>query len=81
MGGLRRKLPFTHAAFVVGVLAIIGFPVSRAFQQEDVIGSAFARASHGDSSLWIVWVLTVAAAGLTSAYMFRLLFWSLRGVA
>ena len=75
MGGLRRKLPFTHAAFVVGVLAIIGFPgFSGFFSKEDVIGSAFARASHGDSSLWIVWVLMVAAAGLTSAYMFRLLF-------
>ncbi|GAC1322887.1 MAG: NADH-quinone oxidoreductase subunit L [Chloroflexota bacterium] len=79
MGGLRAKMPFTHAAFVIGWLAILGIPpFSGFFSKEDVIGAAFDRASHGDSSLWIVWALAVMAAGLTAAYMTRLLvlvFW------
>jgi NADH-quinone oxidoreductase subunit L len=75
MGGLRHKLPFTYWTFLVGVLAIIGTPgFSGFFSKEDVIGAAFARASHGDPWLWIVWALTVLSAGLTAAYMFRLFF-------
>jgi NADH-quinone oxidoreductase subunit L len=75
MGGLRKKLPFTHFTFVVGVLAIIGTPLFSGFpSKEDVIGSAFARAQAGDSWLWVVWVLAVLAAGITAIYMFRLLF-------
>jgi NADH-quinone oxidoreductase subunit L len=75
MGGLRRKLPYTYWTFLVGVLAIIGTPFFSGFSsKEDVLGGAFARASHGDGWLWIVWVFGVIAAGLTAAYMFRLLF-------
>jgi NADH-quinone oxidoreductase subunit L len=75
MGGLRRKLPYTWATFLIGVLAIIGFPLfSGFFSKEDVIGAAYWRASTGDGWLWIVWALTVITALLTAAYMFRLLF-------
>ncbi|MGI8826126.1 MAG: NADH-quinone oxidoreductase subunit L [Chloroflexota bacterium] len=75
MGGLRHKLPFTHAAFVVGWLAIMGIPpFSGFFSKEDIIGAAYSRALHGDGSLWIVWILVVLAAGLTAAYMTRLYF-------
>jgi NADH-quinone oxidoreductase subunit L len=75
MGGLRNKLRFTYFAFLVGVLAIIGFPgFSGFFSKEDVIGAAYTRALHGDSWLWIVWALTILTACLTAAYMFRLFF-------
>jgi NADH-quinone oxidoreductase subunit L len=75
MGGLRAKLPFTYWTFLIGILAIIGFPgFSGFFSKEDVIGAAYARAVHGDGWLWIAWVLLVVAAGLTAAYMFRLFF-------
>jgi NADH-quinone oxidoreductase subunit L len=75
MGGLRKKLPFTHATFLIGVLAIIGTPLfSGFFSKEDVIGGAFARAQAGDAAIWVVWALVVVAAGLTALYMFRLYF-------
>ncbi|MDQ2741763.1 MAG: NADH-quinone oxidoreductase subunit L [Chloroflexota bacterium] len=75
MGGLRTKLRFTYWTFLIGVLAIIGTPLfSGFFSKEDVIGAAYARASQGDSWLWIVWAMTVITAGLTAIYMFRLFF-------
>src|SRR5579859_3225860 len=75
MGGLREKLPFTHMAFFVGVLSIIGTPLFSGFsRKEEVIGAAFARASHGDPVLWLVWVLAIVTALLTAVYMFRLFF-------
>lgn len=75
MGGLRRKLPFTYAMFVIGFLAIIGTPLfSGFFSKEDVIGAAYARALHGDTWLWPVWGMTVITSGLTALYMFRLLY-------
>jgi NADH-quinone oxidoreductase subunit L len=75
MGGLRNKMPFTYAMFVIGFLAIIGTPLfSGFFSKEDVIGAAYARALHGDGWLWIVWGLAVVASGLTALYMFRLLY-------
>ncbi|HEX6508557.1 MAG TPA: NADH-quinone oxidoreductase subunit L [Chloroflexota bacterium] len=74
-GGLRERLPFTHAAFLIGVLAIIGFPFfSGFFSKEDIIGAAYSRALHGDSWDWVVWSLTVITSLLTAAYMFRALF-------
>lgn len=75
MGGLRNKLRFTYWTFLIGVLAIIGFPgFSGFFSKEDVIGAAYSRALHGDGILWIVWALTVITAFLTAVYMFRLFF-------
>ncbi|HLJ65760.1 MAG TPA: NADH-quinone oxidoreductase subunit L [Chloroflexota bacterium] len=75
MGGLKSRLPFTYWTFLIGVLAIIGTPgFSGFFSKEDVIGAAYARASHGDPVLWIVWALAVITAGLTAIYMFRLFF-------
>ena len=75
MGGLKDRLPFTYWTFLIGVLAIIGTPFfSGFFSKEDVIGGAYSRALHGDGVLWIVWALTVLAAGVTASYMFRLFF-------
>lgn len=75
MGGLKEKLPFTHLAFFVGVLSIIGTPLFSGFSsKEEVIGSAFERASHGDPILWLVWGLAVVTALLTAVYMFRVFF-------
>lgn len=75
MGGLRRKMPITFWSFVIGVLAISGIPpFSGFFSKEDVIGSAFGRATHGDPWMWIVWVLIEVAAAFTALYMGRALF-------
>lgn len=68
MGGLRRKMPITHATFLIGVLAIIGFPgLAGFFSKDEILWRAF---QGGGPVLWGVAVLT---AGLTAFYMTRLL--------
>ncbi len=69
MGGLRRKLPLTFATFAIATLAIAGFPgLSGFFSKDEILAATFM---HGPKWLWGLGVLT---AGLTSFYMFRLLF-------
>ncbi len=69
MGGLRRKLPWTFAAFLVGALALSGVPpFSGFFSKDEILAGALAG---GHTALWVLGVLT---AGLTAFYTFRLLF-------
>ena len=43
MGGLRKVMPFTHAAFLVGALALAGIPPLSGFWSKDgIIASALA---------------------------------------
>ena len=69
MGGLRRKLPWTFAAFLVGALALSGVPpFSGFFSKDEILAGAL---TGGHTALWVLGVLT---AGLTAFYTFRLLF-------
>jgi len=68
MGGLRRLLPWTHKIFLVGVLAIIGFPGLSGFFSKDEILIWATRAPGGP---WLYWI-GLATAGLTAFYMVRL---------
>ncbi len=72
MGGLRKLLPWTHKVFLVGVLAIAGFPFMSGFFSKDEILLA-ARLSHvpGHAALYAIALTT---AGITAFYMFRLHF-------
>jgi NADH-quinone oxidoreductase subunit L len=69
MGGLRRKLPWTHATFLVGVLAIAGVPPWAGFFSKDAILWSALSSPYGSMALWGIGVLT---AGLTAFYMMRL---------
>src|SRR6478736_4363654 len=72
MGGLARKIPFTTAMMAIGTLALTGFPLTAGYFSKDaIIESAFA--SHNPFGLY-AFILTVAAAGLTSFYSWRLVF-------
>lgn len=67
MGGLRKKLPITYITFLIGVLAISGFPFTSGFVSKDeILLNALAR-----NPIYF-WVATFTAA-LTAFYMFRLL--------
>src|SRR6202140_3389959 len=68
MGGLRKKIPVTFWTMFMATLAIAGAPGFSGFFSKDEILSAAQRSS---TPLWVLGVLT---AGLTSFYMFRLLF-------
>ena len=72
MGGLWRKIPVTFAVMCIGTLALTGFPMfSGYFSKDAIIESAYA--SHNPFSTY-AYLLTVAAAGLTSFYSWRLIF-------
>ena len=69
MGGLREIMPTTYRTFLIGTLAIAGIPGLAGFFSKDAILAA--TVASGNYSLWVVGVV---AAGMTSFYMFRLLF-------
>ncbi|MFH0901401.1 MAG: NADH-quinone oxidoreductase subunit L [Pseudomonadota bacterium] len=77
MGGLRRKLPWTHLSFLIYCLAIAGiFPFAGFFSKDEILLGAFTAHLDGwpawyGKLLWVV--LSVAALG-TAFYMWRLYF-------
>src|SRR3954464_11296612 len=72
MGGLWRKIPYTFGVMCIGTLALTGFPLFAGYFSKDaIIESAYA--SHNPFSTY-AFTLTVAAAGLTSFYSWRLIF-------
>jgi len=71
MGGLWRKIPFTFFVMGIGTLALTGFPLFAGYFSKDaIIESAYA--SHNPFSTY-AYLLTIAAAGLTSFYSWRLI--------
>ena len=72
MGGLKAQLPRTHLLFLIGTLALAGFPLMAGFISKDEI---LYVGFKSNTALWAVaWV----TAGLTAFYMFRLMamtFW------
>jgi NADH-quinone oxidoreductase subunit L len=67
MGGLRKKIPWTYATFLVGTLAIAGIPPLAGFFSKDEI----LLAALESPALFGIMLFT---ALLTAAYMARLLF-------
>lgn len=69
MGGLKEKMPITAWTFVIGALAISGFPLifSGFFSKDEILWQAFAS-PLGHPVLWMVGAVT---AVLTAFYMFR----------
>ncbi len=68
MGGLKAKMPITHWTFLVGALAIAGFPFLSGFWSKDEI----LHSAWGSSP--IIYVIGLVTAFLTAFYMFRLIF-------
>ena len=74
MGGLRYTLPVTWIPFYIATLAITGVPgLSGFFSKDEILGHAFNRHLMLDRYL-ALWAVGLVTAGLTSFYMFRLLF-------
>jgi len=71
MRGFRRAVPFTSLAFLVGGLALAGFPLTAGFfSKDDILSSAADRGGF----YWIFTVGGYAAALLTAFYAFRIVF-------
>ena len=76
MGGLRKYMPVTFWTFAVATLAISGIPpFSGFFSKDEILWQAFAS-PYGHRLFWFLGTL---AAGITSFYMFRLLFMTFYG--
>src|ERR1700689_35374 len=74
MGGLRRKIPITFWTMFIATLAIAAiFPFSGYFSKDLILDSAY------ESGHFWLWLIGVVTAGLTSFYMFRLIFMTFFG--
>lgn len=71
MGGLKTKLPFYYRVFVIGSLALIGFPFLSGFYSKDIILEV-AFAKHDLYGLF-AYILGVLGAFCTAFYSTRLL--------
>ena len=71
MGGLKDKLPVTYWTFVVGSLALAGFPLTAGFfSKDDLLVSAWSSGSLGQ----VLTILGLLTALMTAFYSFRLVF-------
>jgi NADH-quinone oxidoreductase subunit L len=71
MGGLKDKLPVTYWTFVVGSLALAGFPLTAGFFSKDAVLVAAWLSGPLGQALAMLGLLT---ALLTAFYSFRLVF-------
>ncbi len=77
MGGLRKLMPKTHIAFLVGSLALMGIPIFSGFWSKDgIVSAAFAS---GDTLGYVLYAAGLAGALLTGLYTSRLYFAVFRG--
>jgi formate hydrogenlyase subunit 3/multisubunit Na+/H+ antiporter MnhD subunit len=66
LGGLRHRLPITSGCFLLGALAISGFPPLNGFWSKLTIYLALAKAG-----LWWAAIIAIATSILTAAVMLR----------
>ena len=76
MGGLRSYIPWTFLTMGIATLAIAGIPPLAGFWSKDEILWQAYSSPHGS---WVLWLLGVVTAFITSFYMFRLLYMTFFG--
>ena len=69
MGGLKKHLGLVYITMFIATLAISGIPPFAGFFSKDAIIVAAFASEH-----YFIWATALITAGLTSFYMFRLLF-------
>ena len=78
MGALAKKLPFTFVTFLAATLALCGIPpFAGFFSKDEILWNAWS-AANGSLGLWLV---GLAASGLTAFYMFRAVFLTFFGAS
>ena len=71
MGGLRQHLPVTYWTFVIGSLALAGFPLTAGFfSKDEILVSAWLAGRLGK----LLAIAGLGTAFLTAFYSFRLVF-------
>jgi NADH-quinone oxidoreductase subunit L len=72
MGGLKRFLPWTHATFLVGSLALSGIPPFAGFFSKDAIIAAVHASQLPGAGF--AYLLVLSGVFITALYTFRLYF-------
>ena len=73
MGGLKKKIPVTHITFLIGTLAISGFPfLSGMISKDEILTNTYAKNP-------IFWVILFIVATMTAIYMFRAYYLTFHG--
>jgi NADH-quinone oxidoreductase subunit L len=71
MGGLKRSMPVTYWTFVIGSLALAGFPLTSGFfSKDEILVAVWSAGALGE----VLAVLGLLTAFLTAFYSFRLVF-------
>jgi NADH-quinone oxidoreductase subunit L len=71
MGGFKKAMPFTYATFLIGALALAGFPLMSGFFSKDEI---LAYTLNRGGWFVVLGVIGYIAALLTAFYAFRMVF-------
>jgi len=79
MGGLRKSMRLTAAAFAIGGLALAGIPPFAGFwSKDDILSAVYSQlGSHPD--YWPFFLMAFAAVFLTAYYIFRAWFLAFSG--
>src|SRR5213078_3306744 len=65
MGGLRRLMPRTFWAFLIGSLALVGiFPFAGFFSKDSILAAALDHGTYG----YVLWAAGLAGTFLTGLY-------------
>ncbi|MEL6568044.1 MAG: NADH-quinone oxidoreductase subunit L [Pseudomonadota bacterium] len=89
MGGVRRFMPITYAAMMIGTIAIIGIGIplvdlpfaglSGFYSKDGIIESAFVAGQQGVPYGMLAFWFGIVAALLTSFYSWRLIYMTFHG--
>jgi len=73
MGGLKSKIKVTHITFLIGTLAISGFPfLSGMISKDEILTNVYGKNP-------VLWVILFLVATLTAIYMFRMYYLTFHG--
>ena len=81
MGGLRKAMPITAFAMLMGTISIAGVPPFSGFFSKDAILHEvyLAAVETGAILYWVLFAVAVLTAAMTAYYMFRLYFLTFEG--
>jgi proton-translocating NADH-quinone oxidoreductase chain L len=84
LGGVRKVMPITAVTMVIAAISLAGFGIpgtsigtSGFFSKDAIIEAAYLFGEHSNN--WIPYAFSIAAALLTSIYIFRLIFMTFTG--
>ncbi len=79
MGGLRKRMPLTAAAFAIGGLALAGIPPFAGFWSKDDLLAGVYSTLGSHPAYWPFFLLAFATVFLTGYYIFRAWFLAFSG--